>query len=40
MSALRAIPIGLIDASPDQNRETFDQAGLDRLSASVALAAR
>jgi ParB/RepB/Spo0J family partition protein len=35
MSDLRAVPTGLIDASPDQNRETFVQAELDQLAASI-----
>jgi ParB family chromosome partitioning protein len=35
VSELRAVPTRLIDASPDQNRETFDTAELDQLAASI-----
>jgi ParB/RepB/Spo0J family partition protein len=35
MGNLRAVPTGLIDASPDQNRATFDTAELDQLAASI-----
>jgi ParB family chromosome partitioning protein len=35
MADLLSVPTGLVDASPDQNRETFGTAELDQLAASI-----
>jgi ParB/RepB/Spo0J family partition protein len=35
MAGLESIPVGLVDASPDQNRERFDVRELEQLAASI-----